>query len=108
MSQITTCPGCHRKNEVDESMIGRFVRCDQCRCLYYVVVPPLGEERREWTSIAANSSTSGHVDTEQLSKRPESAAEILNRRLQVLTLLMILNLLIGSMAVVLAIILIRK
>ena len=43
MQHTTTCPSCHRKSEVDDSFLGRFICCEQCRCLYYVVVPPLGE-----------------------------------------------------------------
>lgn len=104
MSQTTTCPGCHRKGEVDESMIGRFIRCEQCRCMYYVVVPPLGEERSEWTSVAATSSVSGHNDTSHVPPRAESATEVLNHRLQKLTLLVLLNLLIGSIALILTVI----
>lgn len=104
MSQTTTCPGCHRKSEVDESMIGRFIRCEQCRCMYYVVVPPLGEERSEWTSVAATSSVSGQSDTSHPPRRPETATEVLNRRLQQLTVLVLLNLLIGSIVLVLTVI----
>lgn len=55
MSHTTICPKCHQKSKVDESLIGRFVTCEHCRCLYYVVVPPLGEERTEWQSLPATS-----------------------------------------------------
>ncbi len=104
MSQTTTCPGCHRKSGVDESMIGRFIRCEQCRCMYYVVVPPLGEERSEWTSVAATSSVSGTSDTSPAPRRAETEAEILNRRIRNLTSLVLLSLLISLIVLVLAVI----
>ena len=108
MSQTTTCPGCQRKGEVDESMIGRFNRCEQCRCMYYVVVPPLGEERSEWTSVAATSSISGQDHTSPPPRRAETETEILNRRLQKLTTLIFLNLFIGSIVLLLAVIHVLK
>ena len=55
MSHTTVCPKCHQKSRVDESLIGRFVTCEHCQCLYYVVVPPLGEERTEWQALPATS-----------------------------------------------------
>ncbi len=91
MSQTTTCPGCHRTSEVDESMLGRFIRCEQCRCMYYIVVPPLGNEGIPWTSVAATSSISGNTATSPAPKRVETETERLNRRLQNMTSLLLLS-----------------
>lgn len=104
MSQTTTCPGCHRTSEVDESMLGRFIRCEQCRCMYYIVVPPLGNEGIPWTSVAATSSISGDAATSPAPKRVETETERLNRRLQNMTSLLLLSLLISSITFALALI----
>jgi hypothetical protein len=101
MSLTTTCPGCHRTSEVDDSMLGRFIRCEQCRCMYYIVVPPLGDDGHQWTSVAATSSVSGATAKSPAPKRVETEAERLNRRLQNLTSLLLLNLLIGAILLVL-------
>lgn len=108
MSQTTTCPGCHRTSEVDESMLGRFIRCEQCRCMYYIVVPPLGDERRQWTSVAATSSVSEEDLTSPAAKRVETDSERLNRRLQNMTSLLLLSLLISSISLAMAVIQILK
>ena len=108
MQHTTTCPSCHRKSEVDDSFLGRFICCEQCRCLYYVVVPPLGEERSEWTSVAATSSVSGRDDKDPVSRRPVTETEILSRRVQLLTAMISLNLVIGSIVLVLVVIQLLK
>lgn len=95
MSQTTTCPGCQRTSEVEESMLGRFIRCEQCRCMYYIVVPPLGNEGIPWTSVAATSSISGLGDTSLAPRRVETETERLNRRLHNLTSLLLLSFMIN-------------
>lgn len=47
MTITTTCPKCNAKTEVSGSMVGRFVTCESCRCLYYIVVPPLKKDEPE-------------------------------------------------------------
>ncbi len=103
MPQTTTCPGCHLKSEVDDASIGRFIRCEQCRCLYYVVVPPLGELRNELQSVAATSSVSGSNDTSSSYRRPQTESEVLRSRVQRLTALIVLNLLISLIVLVLVV-----
>ena len=99
MSHTTVCPKCHVKSKVDESLIGRFITCEQCRCLYYVVVPPLGEERSEWHSVPATSpAIAGESGSPPRSS--STALESLRGRVQILTVLVVLNLVIGSLALV--------
>jgi len=88
------------KSKVDESLIGRFITCERCQCLYYVVVPPLGEERSEWHSVPATSpAVAGESES---PPRPSSSTfDSLRGRVQVLTVLAVLNLVIGLLALVL-------
>lgn len=103
MPQTTTCPGCHLRSEVNDVLIGRFIRCEQCHCMYYVVVPPLGELRNELQSVAATSSVAGPDYTTPLPRKPPSEAEALRRRVQQLTSLLVLNLLISAIVLVLVV-----
>ncbi len=101
MSHTTVCPKCHVKSQVDESLIGRFITCEQCRCLYYVVVPALGEDQTEWQAIPATSPAIGST-----GPRPSSAdQELFRARVQWLTLLVVLNLLLTG--IILVILLVR-
>lgn len=100
MPHTTICPKCHAKSRVDESLIGRFITCDHCKCLYYVVVPPLGEERSELQSIPATSAVIERSSAG--SDRPSSTeTEKLQRRINLLTALVVLNLLIGAALLIL-------
>jgi hypothetical protein len=45
MSLIIACPLCHQPNEIPEPDVGRFATCEHCKEPYYVVVPPLDEDR---------------------------------------------------------------
>lgn len=102
MSHTTVCPKCHVKSQVDESLIGRFITCEQCRCLYYVVVPALGEDQTEWQAIPATSPAIGPPGS-----RPSAAdQELLRARVQWLTGLVVLNLLLTGIALV--ILLVRR
>jgi hypothetical protein len=42
MAQHIDCPRCERTNEIPEEFIGRYFRCPNCQCRYYVPVPALG------------------------------------------------------------------
>jgi hypothetical protein len=98
MSHTTTCPRCHFRSEVDESLIGRFLDCEHCRCLYYVVVPPLGAEHGEWSSVAAT----GHVDATPQAGRSLTQTESLLRKVQQLIIVTLLNSLISLLVLGLA------
>lgn len=102
MSHTTICPKCHQKSKVDESLIGRFVTCEHCRCLYYVVVPPLGEERTEWQSVPATSvpqPISGPAST-ATAKGAGAGADPVGR----LTLLVIVSLILSGLSLALQIV----
>ncbi len=103
MPQTTTCPGCHLKSEVNDALIGRFIRCEKCHCMYYVVVPPLGEMQNEWQSVAATSSVSGSNNTSSPNRRPKTDSEVLRSRVQQLTVLIVLNLLISLIVLVMVV-----
>ena len=53
---ITTCPSCHSKLSIDESMIGRRVQCAGCRHFFNVPAPP------------------GHVSTQPVPASPAHPA----------------------------------
>lgn len=101
MSHTTVCPKCHVKSQVDQSLIGRFITCEKCRCLYYVVVPALGEDQTEWQAIPATSPAIGPGTAQPLS----AEQELFRTRVQWLTALVVLNLLVSG--VVLVILLVR-
>ena len=42
MAQHIECPRCETMNTVPDEYIGRYFRCPQCRCRYYVPVPTAG------------------------------------------------------------------
>lgn len=100
MLHTTTCPGCHHQSAVDESLIGRFIRCEQCRCMYYVIVPPLGEEHKEWAAIPATGPVSRKTEPTS-DRRVENATETLDRRIQQLIAMNTLNLLVSATVLVL-------
>lgn len=39
MAQYVECPRCTATNAVPDEYIGRYFRCPECRCRYYVPVP---------------------------------------------------------------------
>lgn len=103
MSHTTICPKCHQKSRVDESLIGRFVTCEHCQCLYYVVVPPLGEERTVWQSMPATSipqPAPGTVATGPRRGESDFLADPVGR----LTLLVIVSLICSGLSLVLQIV----
>lgn len=103
MSHTTICPKCHQKSKVDESLIGRFVTCEHCRCLYYVVVPPLGEERAEWQSIPA-TSVPQPVSGMAASGAAATGRNVPSDPLPRLAGLLVLNLILGALTLLLQII----
>jgi len=46
MTQEIDCPQCHTLNTVPESAVGSYATCKTCKCMFWVTVPPLGEESR--------------------------------------------------------------
>lgn len=98
MSQTTRCPGCGIVRQVDDSMIGRFTSCDHCRCMYYVVVPPLGQETANWPSIAATSSMSDSLSAAQLSNVRSTAVDSIHDQVARLYKLQVGTLLISLLA----------
>jgi ssDNA-binding Zn-finger/Zn-ribbon topoisomerase 1 len=100
MPHTTICPKCHTETQVDESVIGRFLTCENCRCLYYVVVPSLKDEKRPWQSIPASSAIS--------APRPTTPEETLEYRIGRLAVLMLINIVIGVAVLVVELIRLLK
>ena len=97
MSHTTTCPKCNTKTEVSESLVGRFVTCDNCRCLYYVVVPPLKkDEDQGLISVPAVSQTQPSA--------PSSLKQTFDARYSRLMTLLLVNLAIGATVLVIELI----
>jgi hypothetical protein len=93
MTYKTTCPKCNAETEVSGSLVGRFVTCDHCRCLYYVVVPPLNDETQEkYVSVPATSSARPSA--------PTSLKQTFDARYNRLLTLLVANLVLGAAVLV--------
>jgi ssDNA-binding Zn-finger/Zn-ribbon topoisomerase 1 len=101
MSHTTICPKCNAKTEVSESLVGRFVTCDNCHCLYYVVVPPLKKEGDEnLVSVPAVSTA--------LPTTPPSLRQSFETRYTRIFLLLAANLVIGAAILIIELIRLYK
>lgn len=98
MSYKTTCPKCNTETPNGESLIGRFVTCENCRCMYYVVVPPLSKDEPQGLVTVPALVTAR-------PSAPTSLKQTFDTRYSRLLTLLVANLVIG--AAVLAIELIR-
>ncbi|MGC4003016.1 MAG: hypothetical protein QM811_07725 [Pirellulales bacterium] len=100
MPRTTTCPKCGVESQISDSLVGRFVTCESCRCLYYVVAPTLAEDEdthKKLLSVPAVGA-SRPAESPAGSASAPTPLHTLYARLQIL---LVLNLLIGAAVLVL-------
>ena len=80
MSQEIDCPQCRTINTVPDVAIGSYFTCKNCKCLFWITVPPLGEATRpalretphEGRAVVADESTQDLDPTSKTLMRQEA------------------------------------
>jgi hypothetical protein len=78
MSREIDCPQCHTINSVPESTVGSYATCKKCKCMFWVTVPPLGEESRP--ALRETMSEARTVAPDESARSADQASKTLMRQ----------------------------